>query len=42
MKKTAVAAPPKAEEGEGEKSAAVATEAHAEEAIPTPMGRGTR
>lgn len=42
MKKTAVAAPPKAEDGEGEKPAAVATEANAEEATPTPMGRGTR
>jgi hypothetical protein len=40
QKKTAVAAPPKAAEGEDEKPAAEA--APADEANPTPMGRGAR
>lgn len=40
MKKTAVTAPPKAVDGEDEKPAAA--DAVAEEATPTPMGRGNR
>ena len=42
MKKTAVVAPQKDEDGEDIKVAVEATEATAEEATPTPMGRGTR